>query len=620
MTQTTPSWFDPGPLPPGAIELYCDPDGGDNANDGLSPGSPKLTISNCLNQLTRGRGDRIHVLRGTTISEGSFNLFVEGASRSAMFVLDTYGTGARPIRYGLGFGMASAPRPFMYITGFEFRPSAIWAPPDLPATYSILNINGHDDIIVEDCVTYGIEQSFVWKGGAIDGEIRGCKFSYNAASAVFVDGVDGLDIEDCVFDTMSTTGSGAAKHYLYVQAGSSQSGISIQRNMFARESGGDYCNEIRAASVWLDNYAYDTFVFYGIGGFGADPYGGLGFSGLDMQWNVCDTIQTGGSIVVVQNLAGATIDNNLWCHQPASGVQFVSMRLKSGGGTGVNNTTFSSNVIADLDSPGITIDPNTSSHSNITIANGQVQISGNREVVRENGTLTAANYISEGNSYFSTATGTNRFEFNASQLDMAGFNTAVGDPDLGGSASTFTQVTYTDSTRTCLLYRDMVESLTPGTSTIADLMADMLAQDPDNWNEDYAVVRIADWVRAGFDMAQREANGGGGPGPGGGAAIAANVLAMTNLNLTRLSGDRVLAFTGTSATLSPKLTDNAKAIRVVSTEDCRIVMGDDAKATSTRLIAGKPEFLSWKPGADLSVIQDTAAGSLYVTELGVATS
>ena len=95
-----------------------------------------------------------------------------------------------------------------------------------------------------------------------------------------------------------------------------------------------------------------------------------------------------------------------------------------------------------------------------------------------------------------------------------------------------------------------------------------------------------------------------------GASSAASAAFSTNPNLS--------PFLGTGSSLTPNHTAH---IRLVSTTACWVSFGSPPAAAVVRdpasmyLPAGLPEYFWVTPGSQVAVIQDTAAGFLYVTEL-----
>lgn len=86
----------------------------------------------------------------------------------------------------------------------------------------------------------------------------------------------------------------------------------------------------------------------------------------------------------------------------------------------------------------------------------------------------------------------------------------------------------------------------------------------------------------------------------------------------RLGPTQNVAYTGTAGTITNGISTAIQRVRVLTTTDAFIKIGDSPTATTsdaymTGLI---PEYFTITPGQKVSAIQVTAAGTLYVTEVG----
>jgi hypothetical protein len=75
---------------------------------------------------------------------------------------------------------------------------------------------------------------------------------------------------------------------------------------------------------------------------------------------------------------------------------------------------------------------------------------------------------------------------------------------------------------------------------------------------------------------------------------------------------------GAASVQSAAFGELTTCVRVVSTSDCFIAIGQNPTATTSSMLlpAGAPEYLAVDAGMKVAVIQQSAAGSLNVTELG----
>jgi hypothetical protein len=83
------------------------------------------------------------------------------------------------------------------------------------------------------------------------------------------------------------------------------------------------------------------------------------------------------------------------------------------------------------------------------------------------------------------------------------------------------------------------------------------------------------------------------------------------------NGEKVTT-SGTSAQ-SAVMPANTSTVRVVGSAACYIIFGENPTALATTSIympAGLVEYFAIKPGEKIAVIQDSAAGTLYVQPMG----
>ena len=72
-----------------------------------------------------------------------------------------------------------------------------------------------------------------------------------------------------------------------------------------------------------------------------------------------------------------------------------------------------------------------------------------------------------------------------------------------------------------------------------------------------------------------------------------------------------------SAAITNPVGAQIRRVRLISTTACHVAIGSAPTATATDmyLAAGREEYFSIHPGEKVAVIQDAAAGTLYVTEM-----
>lgn len=85
----------------------------------------------------------------------------------------------------------------------------------------------------------------------------------------------------------------------------------------------------------------------------------------------------------------------------------------------------------------------------------------------------------------------------------------------------------------------------------------------------------------------------------------------------RIGPTQNVAFTGTAATITNGISAGVYKIRVWCTTDAFVKVDSSPTATTgdMPISAGSPEYFSCTPGQKVSAIQQSASGTLYVTEM-----
>lgn len=89
-------------------------------------------------------------------------------------------------------------------------------------------------------------------------------------------------------------------------------------------------------------------------------------------------------------------------------------------------------------------------------------------------------------------------------------------------------------------------------------------------------------------------------------------------NPFRYNNTQVVAYTGTAGT-SSAVGSQTYAVKLVATTNChvKVTQAGTAATTSDTYIAGNApaEYVCVSPGDKISVVEDSAGGNLYITEL-----
>lgn len=191
--------------------IYVSTTDGNDANSGLSPAQPKRTIAAAYQLVRDGFPDWVLLKRGNVWSESFQDWQKGGRGANEMMVIGSYGVGARPVlNTGSGKGFFSdanaAPRAHLALTDMCFlsdRPGA--TSPESGITF----LNQWSDVLIENCKVEGYASNIVIQEAPLrpaNIRVRRCVVvdAHLADAAhsqgIFAGGIDGLLIEECVFD------------------------------------------------------------------------------------------------------------------------------------------------------------------------------------------------------------------------------------------------------------------------------------------------------------------------------------------------------------------------------------------------------------------------------------
>lgn len=198
--------------------IYVDPDLGDDANDGLSTGTPVKTFWRAYVEIARdGFPDWIHMKCGTQENGGLDTNVTDyqksGRSESEPLVITQYGAGAYP-----EFILKQEWRSQNVVEVLRWN---VWLSVDFrnprmdendgaydglfELDYAVRYLCQHEGIIFEDCKfsyinkAINLNQRIV---GQISKNIKliGCRFYANFVQGVLFNNTDGLLVEECIFD------------------------------------------------------------------------------------------------------------------------------------------------------------------------------------------------------------------------------------------------------------------------------------------------------------------------------------------------------------------------------------------------------------------------------------
>ncbi|MEO0611552.1 MAG: hypothetical protein AAFZ67_14095 [Planctomycetota bacterium] len=220
---------------------------GSDANDGLSPSRPLRTVSEGIRRLRDGKPDWLLLRRGDVFSDNfGSNWSKSGRSASEKMVIGAYGDESLP-RPVLNTGTSKAltmfkndPREHLAFVSLELRAGVNYSNAGISIT-----AGGVEDVLFEDLLLSGYTQGIAFNGSLKDIAIRRCVVidsgGATRAQALYAEGVDGLLVEQSVFDRngwIASQGRDASTtifaHNVYIQR--DVTGLVFRDNFTSRAS------------------------------------------------------------------------------------------------------------------------------------------------------------------------------------------------------------------------------------------------------------------------------------------------------------------------------------------------------------------------------------------------
>ena len=490
-----------------SLTIHVSSSTGDDANDGLTPATAKATLSAGKALLRSGMPDWLVLKAGDTWTNQALGSWTKsGRSLLEPMVIASYGTGARPlIRTGTsnGITMQSSAVSHVSVVGLHLVAHTYTGS---EGSTGIRLLATCDDILFEDCFIEGYKDNFVIQANNGAGTISNFRLrrsvvvdAYSATSShsqgIFASGVNGLLIEECVFDhngwKEGVSGAEATmfNHNTYI---SGCSNVTVKGNLFLRASsiGNKFRSDAAGESQGLlveNNFYIEGEIGISLGGNTAEA---LRFSDVTVRDNVMmhigRTQPTGRTLswyLDVQDWDGGLIERNLFLHQPLA---FDTYGINLAGDS-ERQIVISENVFYGLADTSVDVDVNSSETAIALIGNEFQDPTESSCLVDQAGSFADVTY--QDNKYFSTASATAWFRVNGSNQSYAQWLSASGE--TGSSAGA---LTYPDPVRDETTYQASLG----GIPTFAAFIAEARQQGKAFWRLDYTADAINDYIRAGF--------------------------------------------------------------------------------------------------------------------------
>lgn len=436
--------------------IYVSSSGGNDSNDGLSPATPKATItgvSGGLSLMRSGFPDWLQLKCGDTFNEAAgIRWKIAGRNINERAVLTYYGTGARPIVVSTDastfqkFNGAGTPNPcdHVAIVGVEFTVTGRTAATN-PGCFTWLNAT--TNLLLEDCCFHGGHTGININGSGstiTNVQVRRCIF-YRCYAAVghsqngYFDSINNLELTENFSDYGGWDPDAAGslpddifKHSYYVRETCTGT-FTFQRNITMRPS--SHGLQARVGGTIQDNVFIECPIACLAGG-GDSPVAGGVTVAVDNNVVHGDRKINGsgrGYGLDFKNILGGTATGNFIVNKTTTDQAFAIGSYVSGGavGVGVTNLTVSGNRVHNWRG-GIQFGTGGQTYTAVIIDGNTLESRlGDTPALENNPAGTYTGRTWSNNQYFNTAGG-NCFN-NGSAVSFATWAAAAGE-----AGSTFT--------------------------------------------------------------------------------------------------------------------------------------------------------------------------------------
>jgi hypothetical protein len=504
---------------------------GNDSNDGLSQNTPKRTIAAGKALMRNNFPDWLLLKCGDTWDEPIGTWSNSGRSLTEPTLISSYGTGDRPfLRTGTTDGVVPAylTNPYwVSIVGLHFKAHLYNGTNGAPKGVNWIRHN--EGFLLEDCYIERYPQNVVIQGfnetngdqmpnrhtnvrirRNIISEAYNCVNSGGSsgmsANGLFVTNVDGILIEENVFDHNGTVDSipGAIpiwfRHNGYVCNGNT--GVILRGNIiYGTDSVMMRAGGLVENNLYLENY---NALLYGLG-IEPEPAGVAGtirdnvVLGSRNYGDNTGAFVAGGLCIDMGNISQSLIDNNIFAHNTL-GTAPRPLQVHDDHNYGnyrvVENTTISNNIVYDWG--GTTFDINTATGgSNQQPVN--LQFVGNifensrdtSPLIRHAVSASLAGVTGSNNHFSSLAGGGSWFQVNGAGQTLSQWKASLAPPDTTSSAGA---TAFPDPNRTITTYQASLG----GAPTIAAFITECRLQSRANWRAQYTANAVNEYIRAGF--------------------------------------------------------------------------------------------------------------------------
>jgi len=480
--------------------IYVSSSSGNDSNDGLSPDRPVRTLGRGVSLLRSGYPDWLLLKRGDVFYDRFANFGKSGRSPTEKMVIGAYGDSpARPIvQPGAGqsgFEIAGVERHHLAIVGIHFRAPG----PTTGTGIRIINDRG-SNVLIEDCMTQGFllgihlhgQQS---QGGFNNVQVRRCvivdAFSPGGAHSqgAYVDGVNGLLVEECLFDQNGWKQDGSApptifNHNLYVQ--DTCGPAVIRGNIFA--NGSSHGCQLRPGGVM----EYNVFVRNALALTTSRSASTVRYN-VVLEGRDIDSGTPRGMGIEVLPQTGGIIEENIVSTKLAPSSEGWGIQVGvSSNGVSDYRATIRNNIVYRWGWPCFRIGTtNNSDYRDIRVENNifQEPVSGSHVVDHRPSTFDGSRFRYSGNRYYSQGPAGSWMRIGSSSMNVGSWRNAVGESNAVEGAASFP-----DPNRTLATYNATLG----GPASYQAFIDRCRQQSKMNWDSRYTAREVVRYIRAGF--------------------------------------------------------------------------------------------------------------------------
>jgi len=494
--------------------VYVSSSGGDDANDGLSPVTPKRTIAAGKALMRDGFPDWLLLERGDSFDEPIGQWIASGRSTSEPMLIGGYGNAAeRPVvRTGAAGGIATfaggaSPSRIDHValvgihlladgyTGTELPIGVSWLLPS-------------DDFLIEDCLIEGFQTNVLVQGyyGShshfhlrrsviVDAFSTGNEAS---SHGLYLSNVNGALIEGNVFDhngwddSVPNAVPTIYRHNIYVQGGPGGcSDVVVRGNILSRAA--SHGLQLRPGGIVFENLFLQNSIALLLGGGNEPTPGGvdvIAVRNVVLDGKDIDLAHARGWGIETCNIASGVVSDNIIAQGGAGALPIPLDLHGNADGIGIFNTTVAKNIVWNWGGS-VLLQGDATQLGGIDFRANDVSNSITAQpLLRQSLASSVSALVSESNRFHSgVAPPGSWFAVWNSLYSLGEWQSMVGD--VGSAAWT---PLYPDPERTIATYNESLGA----EPTLVAFMRAARAQSRTQWHDEYTAHRAISYFRQGF--------------------------------------------------------------------------------------------------------------------------